>query len=215
MSRRSVQVDRAVRVAADDQRRVVEEIARAQRMAGLSDEMIARACGMSRWTVARIIGGKRSPSLIELGAIGAVLGRDVRMQAYLAGDPIRDAGQQRLIGRFRLRLHASIDVTLEVPLPDDGDRRAWDAMLRAPMWRRPLEAETVVDDVQALERKVRLKVRDGHADGVILVIAKTRRNRRAIEAAPNAFAGFDRDARRVLGALRDGRDPGGSALLFL
>jgi hypothetical protein len=60
-----------------------------------------------------------------------------------------------------------------------------------------------------------LKVRDGGADGVILVIANTRRNRRAIAAAPGAFRDFDRDARRVLADLRAGRDPGGSSILFL
>lgn len=170
---------------------------------------------MSRSMVARIERGQRPATVVELSAIGAAVGQDVRMHAYIAGDPIRDAGQQRLLGRLRAHLHPSILMSTEVPLPIEGDRRAWDAMLRTPAWRRPLEAETVIEDVQAVERKLQLKIRDGGIDGVILVISNTRRNRRAIAGAPGAFQGFDRDARRVLAALRAGRDPGGSALLFL
>ena len=62
-------------------------------------------------------------------------------------------------------------------------------MIRAVDWRRPAEAETVLDDVQALERRLALKVRDGGVDGVILVIADTARNRRALAAAPGSFLG--------------------------
>jgi hypothetical protein len=93
--------------------------------------------------------------------------------------------------------------------------RAWDAVIRGVDWRRPVEAETVLDDIQALERRLALKVRDGGVDGVILVIADTPRNRRALAAAPGRFSGFDRNARRVLSALAAGRDPGGSSLILL
>jgi hypothetical protein len=50
---------------------------------------------------------------------------------------------------------------------------------------------------------------------VILVIADTMRNRRALAAAPGSFSAFDRNARRVLSALAAGRDPGGSSLILL
>ena len=61
----------------------------------------------------------------------------------------------------------------------------------------------------------RLEIRDGGVDGVILLVADTQRIRRALAAAPSAFQGFDRDARRVLGALEAGRDPGGYSLIVL
>ena len=215
MSARDGPIARAVRLAVEDERRVLAELGRAQRTAGLSDEAVARACRMSRWAVARIVNGRRHGSMAELAAIGAAVGRDVRLQAYLAGDPIRDAGTQRLLDRFRRRLHPSVSMTTEVGLPIAGDLRAWDAVIRGAGWRRPVEAETVIDDIQALERRLALKVRDGAVDGVIVVIAATRRNQRALAAAPNAFVGFDRDARRVLAALRTGRDPGGSSILCL
>jgi hypothetical protein len=215
MPTRDGPVARATRVAADDQRRVLAELARAKRSAGLSDEDVARACRMSRWMVARIVDGRRRASVVELAAIGATVGRDIRLNAYPVGDPIRDAGQQRLLDRFRARLHPGLEMRTEVPLPIEADLRAWDAVIRGVGWRRPAEAETVLDDIQALERRLALKVRDGGVDGVILVIADTPRNRRALAAAPGSFSAFDRNARRVLSALATGRDPGGSSLILL
>jgi hypothetical protein len=215
MPTRDGPVARATRIAADDQRRVLTELARAQHTAGLSDEDVGRACRMSRWTVARIVDGRRRASVVELAAIGATVGRDIRMHAYSAGDPIHDAGQQRLLDRLRLRLHPALVMPTEVPLPIEGDLRAWDGMIKGLDWRRPAEAETVLDDIQALERRLALKVRDGGVDGVILVIADTPRNRRALASAPGSFSAFDRNARRVLAALAAGRDPGGSSLILL
>jgi len=102
-----------------------------------------------------------------------------------------------------------------VPLAGDGERRAWDAVIGGAGWRIAVEAETVIEDVQALERRLALKRRDGGIEQVILLIAETRRNRRAVAAAPSAFADLDRDARAILHALKKGADPGANALLFL
>jgi hypothetical protein len=215
MSTRDGAVARARRIAEEDRRLVAAELARAQRSTGLSDAEIGRACGLSRFVVGRTLSGARSATNVELAIIGAALGQDVRLKAYLAGDAIRDAGQQRLIGRLRRHLHPSIGITTEVGLPLPGDLRAWDAMLRTTTWRRPVEAETAIDDVQAVDRRVQLKVRDGAVDGVILLVADTRRNRRALAAAPSAFTGFDRNARRVLRELRRGRDPGGTSIVLI
>jgi hypothetical protein len=215
MPTRDGPVARATRVAAEDERRVLAELARAQRSAGLSDEDVARACRMSRWTVARIVDGRRHASIVELAAIGATVGRDIRLHAYPGGDPIRDAGQQRLLDRFRARLHPALVMRTEVPLPIGADLRAWDGVIRGVDWQRPAEAETVLDDIQALERRLALKVRDGGVDGIILVIADTPRNRRALASAPGSFSAFNRNARRVLSALATGRDPGGSSLILL
>ena len=151
----------------------------------------------------------------QIAAIGAVVGLDVRLRAYPAGDPIRDAGQQRLLERLRARLHPTLRWSMEVPLPIEGDLRAWDALIKGHGWRLVVEAETVLDDLQALERRLRRKQRDGGVDVLILLVADTRRNRRAIEAAPASFAGFSRDARATLHALRAGIHPGRSAIVLL
>ena len=177
--------------------------------------MVGRACGLSRTGIERIEAGTRRSTVRELAAFGAVVGLDVRLRAYPAGDAIRDAGQVRLLERLRQRLHPSLRWATEVPLPIDGDLRAWDALIRGDAWRIAVEAETVLDDLQARERSLALKMRDDRMDHVILLVADTRRNRRALIAAPAAFATFSRDARPVLRALGSGADPGMSAIVIL
>jgi hypothetical protein len=176
---------------------------------------VGKACGLSRTGVERLESGTRRSTVRELAAFGAAVGLDVRLRAYPAGDAIRDAGQQRLLERFRGRLHASLRLPTEVPLPIAGDLRAWDAMIRGTDWRLGVEAESVLDDIQAVQRRIALKQRDGGIDYVILLAADTPRNRRALAAAPTAFATFSRDARAILRALAAGGDPGTSAILFL
>jgi transcriptional regulator with XRE-family HTH domain len=215
MTSRDSQLDRATRTADEDEARVRADIARSRRGAGLSHAEVGRRCGMSRTMVARAEAGTRPTTIHEFARLGAAVGLDVRLRAYVAGDPIRDAGQQSLLGRLRPRVHSILAWRTEVPLPIDGDRRAWDALIRGAGWLVAVEAETVLADIQAVERRVALKQRDGGVDHVILLVADTRRNRRALAAAPHAFAGFRRDARTVLRALGAGRDPGCSAVLIL
>ena len=151
----------------------------------------------------------------DVAALGAVVGLEVRLRAYPAGDAIRDAGQVRLLERLRARLHPSLRWRTEVPLPIEGDLRAWDAVIGGKTWQLALDAETVIDDIQALERRLALKRRDGGVDHVILLVADTARNRRALTSAPAAFADLPLRTREILAALRDERDPGGSGIVIL
>ena len=144
----------------------------------------------------------------------AVVGLDLVIRTYPRGDPIRDAGHARLLERFRQRLHASLSFRTEVPLPIPGDLRAWDAVIDGPGWHLPVEAETVLTDSQALDRKLALKLRDGQFDHVILLVADTSRNREALASMP-LTARFSMSSRAVLAALREGRDPGASGLVIL
>lgn len=215
MTSRDSTIHRAARTAVEDEARVRSDIARSRRGAGLSHAEVGRQCGMSRTMVARAGAGMRPTTIHEFACMGTAVGLDVRLRAYLAGDPIRDAGQQRLLERLRPRVSVILAWRTEVPLPIEGDRRAWDAVIRGARWLAGVEAETVLDDIQALERRIALKQRDGGVDHVLLLVADTRRNRRALAAAPHAFAGFSRDARSILRALESGRDPGCSAIVFL
>jgi hypothetical protein len=103
----------------------------------------------------------------------------------------------------------------EVPVAGPGDFRAWDAVVRAPGWRVVVEAETAIRDVQALERKIALKVRDGGNPQLVLLVADTAANRRALAAAPAAFADLPLRNRLLLKDLRGGTDPGSSGILIL
>jgi transcriptional regulator with XRE-family HTH domain len=207
-------VARAIRAATSDDTRLRAELASARRAAGLSLADAGRPGGLSRYKVARIERGRAQPTLAELAALGAVLGLDVRLRAYPAGDPIRDAGQQRLLARFRERLHPKLGWRAEVPLPIEGDRRAWDGLIVGPGWRLAVEAETVLDDLQALERRLELKRRDGREAHVLLLIADTRTNRRILASSPGAFAGYSRATRATLRALGRGEDPGMDCLVI-
>jgi transcriptional regulator with XRE-family HTH domain len=208
-------IARAIRIASEDEARLRADLDRARRGAGLSVADVGRACGLSRSGVSRALGGHRPTQLREYASIGAAVGLDVRIRAYRAGDPLRDAGQQRLLERLRRRIPPSLRWRTEVALPGDGDLRAWDAVISGPGWVLPVEAETVIDDVQALERRLGRKQRDSGADHVLLLVAETRRNRRALAAVTASLEGFSRDTRAVLRALRDGRSPGTSAIILL
>jgi transcriptional regulator with XRE-family HTH domain len=209
-------VERARRQMSEDDRRVRAEISQARRGAGLSHDAVGAACGISgsaEWRIER--GTTKTVDVRTLACLGAAVGLDIRLRAYPAGDPIRDAGQQRLLERLRPRLHPGLGWRTEVPLPIQDDRRAWDALIRGEGWVVGVEAETVLGDLQAVERRIALKQRDGGIDRVIVLVADTRRNRRALAAAPNAFPGFSREARATLHALAAGRDPLGSCVVIL
>jgi len=78
-----------------------------------------------------------------------------------------------------------------------------------------VEAETRVRDAQAVGRRINLKQRDGELDHVILLVAGTRANRRALAVASGLFTAFPISQRDCLRALREGRDPGGSSIIVL
>lgn len=178
--------------------------------------MVGHAIGTSHAKVGRF---ERSdvayPDLEFLGAYCAVVGLDLVLRTYPAGDPIRDRAQLALLDRFRARLHRILRWRTEVPLGIEGDLRAWDAVIQGAGWRIGVEAETALDDVQAVERRLMLKRRDGQVDHVILLIADTRRNRRALAAAPASFGDLPLRTREVLTALREGRDPVESGIVVL
>jgi transcriptional regulator with XRE-family HTH domain len=216
MGTKSGAADRARRRIAEDDRRVRADIAAARRNSGLSQDAVGAVCGISGSAEGRIeSGATRNVDVRTLAAMAAAGGLDLRLRAHPGGDAIRDAAQIRLLERFWPRLHSSLRWATEVPLPNEGDLRAWDAVIRGAGWRLPVEAETVLDDLQALERRLGLKRRDGGIDHVILLVADAHRNRRALAAAPGAFADLPLRTREVLAALRDGRDPGASGIVIL
>lgn len=201
---------------AEDDRRARADIGQARRSAGLSHDAIGEVCGISgsaAWRIER--GITVTVDVRTLACLGAAVGLDVRLRAFPAGDPIRDAGHQRLLARLHARLHPELIWRTEVPLPIDDDRRAWDAMIGGSGWRIAVDAETVLDDLQAVERRLALKQRDGGVDLVLLLVADTRRNRRALAAVPTAFPGFSRNARATLRSLGRAESMPISAIILL
>jgi transcriptional regulator with XRE-family HTH domain len=203
---------------------ICREIATARRSAALSQAVVADRVGVSPSQYSRIERGL-SPNvpIPTLAGISAVLGLDLAMRLYAAGDAVRDAAQVALLARLRERLHPSLVWHTEVPLPGPGDRRAWDTVVRGFLvpegrgWvRGAIEAETRPRDSQALERRLALKQRDGGIDWLILLLADTRHNRTFL-AGPGASlrARFPLDGRRALELLAAGVDPGQNAIILL
>jgi len=156
-------------------------------------------------------------SIDRLARLLAVVGMDLSVRAYPAGPPIRDAGHVRLIGRFRERISSGGWVwRSEVPVAGLGDLRAWDGQLVGSGLTIATEIETRLRDVQATQRRLELKRRDGTVDRLLLVVADTRTNHGAMEAAADLLsAAYPVSARAALAALAAGRDPGGDALIVL
>jgi hypothetical protein len=189
---------------------------------GTSYAEIGRAVRLGGGQVAQICRG-RSPglSIVRASQLLAVLGLELSARAYPAGPAIRDVGQVALLARLRARLGPGLDWRTEVPVievPEAGfiDRRAWDAGIDGPGWEVRIDAETHIGDLQAVQRRVALKQRDGGVACVVLLLAETRHHRLLRRLARDSLtAQFPVPARRALGALSEGRHPGGSALIVL
>jgi transcriptional regulator with XRE-family HTH domain len=196
--------------------RLAVELRRARVTAGLSLREIGTATGIEPTRIWRFEHGRPTNLRIEdLGAVAAVVGQDLVVRAYPAGDPIRDVAHARLLARFRRELHPSLRWHTEVPFQNPGDLRAWDAVIGRDDWRIGVEAETVIDDTQGLDRKLAMKRRDGAVDAVILLVADTPRNRRALAAATAAFGDLPLRNRELMRAVRGGVEPTASGIVLL
>jgi transcriptional regulator with XRE-family HTH domain len=188
--------------------------------AGLSLRDVAAASGASHQQLARFERGDLDRvSIAELGAWCAVVGLDLGIRAYPAGDPIRDRAQLALLERFRARLHPSLRWRTEVPLAIERDLRAWDAEVSGgarERWRIRVEAETNVADGQALQRRLQLKIRDDPVGHVVLLVSETRANRQAVRLLKAGLREtLPLEAREMMAALGTGRDPGASGIVIL
>jgi transcriptional regulator with XRE-family HTH domain len=190
-------------------------LAEARRAAGLSLREVARRVGVGHEVVARAERGNSATLTIELAArIAAVLGLALAASLHPDGDPIRDRGQLALLSRLRARLPATLRWRAEVPVPISGDARSGDAMITVPPGDILIEAETHLDDFQAVERKTAAKARDLGAIRTILLLADTRHNRGVVREHPELHARFPIGTRRCLAALARGVDPGGDCLVI-
>jgi transcriptional regulator with XRE-family HTH domain len=216
MATRDRPVDRANRAVALLVSSTARELREARQAAGLSQRAVASAAGVSHPTVSRVERGV-SPevSLLVIARLSAVVGLKPTLQLFPDGDPIRDIAHVHLLERLHARIHPQLRWRTEVPLPIAGDPRAWDATIAGLGFVVGVEAETRVRDAQAVGRRINLKQRDGELDHVILLVAGTRANRRALVAASGLAEAFPISQRDCLRALREGGDPGGSSIIVL
>lgn len=213
--------ERAVDIGAARAREILARLtaeARASRLgAGLGQDDVAAALGISRSQDSRMERGLSPEVSIDRAArLFAVLGQELSVRAFPAGDPIRDIAHAELLERLHARCHGSFRWRTEVPLPVPGDLRAWDATAVCPSCRIGVEAETRLRDIQALDRRLALKERDGAMDRLVLLVLDSRLNREVIRAHGDILAvRFPVQGIRALELLGAGADPGGNALVLL
>jgi transcriptional regulator with XRE-family HTH domain len=184
---------------------------------GLSQAEVGRFVGVSASTVSRIERGfLRTVSLDLLCRVMAVVGMELNARGYPGGSPVRDRAHLALLERLRSTLPSDASWRTEVPLPNPGDHRAWDAVYKCDASRIGIEAETRPTDVQELQRRLALKERDGGVDRVVLVLSDTRHNRGLLRDHGDGLrATFPVPGGEALIALREGRDPGGNAIILI
>jgi transcriptional regulator with XRE-family HTH domain len=183
----------------------------------LSQADVARAIGLSRSRYSRLERGLVPQLAIHTASrLAAVVGLDLSIRTYPGGRPVRDAIHASLIGALRPLVHVALSYRLEVPMPQPGDRRAWDAVIAGRGWRFGVEAETRPTDVQAMLRRIALKERDGDVNGVILLLADTRHNRDLLRHYGQLLEPqFPVPGAEALAALAGGRPPAGNAVILL
>lgn len=217
MATRDRPSDRGSRLAARSLTAIGEEVRRARMGAGLSQAAVGRAASVCHSTVGRIERGRlRGVSIEVLSRSCAAVGLELVIRAYPDADAIRDAGHVALLERLRRRLLATVSWRTEVPLPIPGDRRAWDAVIRNGGPATAVEAETRLTDLQAMERRIALKRRDGSMPRVLILVADTAANRQALALGREALRGdYPLDTREVMAALAAGRQPPADGILIL
>lgn len=184
---------------------------------GLSQASVATALGVDRSWVSRVERGRVDDvGIIAATELLAAVGLELSVRAYPSGGPLRDAAHSALLEHLRARIHRSLSWATEVPLPMVGDMRAWDALIRGRDWRCGVEAETRPRDLQALERRLALKLRDGGVDMLVLLLLDSRHNRALVrENADALHERFPVPGLRAIELLGAGVSPGGSSLILL
>jgi transcriptional regulator with XRE-family HTH domain len=217
MSYRDGRKDRARRRIQGQVRVIGGELLAARELSGLSRRAVSTATGVPESAVRRLeLGLLRELNVARLALVADAVGLEPSIRLYPGGDPLRDAAQNALLERLRLRVSRSLTWRREVPLPGDRDQRSWDAVITKPPLSRPVDAETRLRDFQALERRLNLKMRDGNVDSIILLVADSRNNRAALRSAPEAWkAAFPISSRQALTDVGAGRLPDASALIVL
>jgi transcriptional regulator with XRE-family HTH domain len=208
--------DEDVRRAARLRQLIGREVRDARRMAGVSQDRLGAAVGLSGSEIGRIERAEAKwLTITESVHVLRAVGLDLWLKTYPFASPIRDSAHTALIERFVRRLSPTITVRREWPIPVAGDHRALDLLLGGLPQRIGVEAETRILDEQALLRDLHGKQRDGNLARMCLLVLRSRSNVAALRHAPGLHREFPLRTRAVLAALGSGHDPGANGIIML
>jgi hypothetical protein len=175
---------------------------------------------MSQSQLWRIEAGRTETTVVRLSEMASVLGLELSVGLHPLGDPIRDKGHQALGRRFDAIPARAWRSTSETLLPNPGDQRSWDRLLRlTTSVERHLvgvDLETRIRDIQALVRRTRQRERDGGVDKILLVLSDSATNRSLVDQLRDALgAEYHTSPRAVLACLRRGEPLLGSGVILV
>jgi transcriptional regulator with XRE-family HTH domain len=185
---------------------------------GLRQIDAARALRWSPSKISRVERGLApTVSLEDIGSLAAAVGLRLSTQLFPVGSRLRDARQAKMINAYQALVAKGVWApTTEVPVGDARDLRAIDLVLTRGDIRIAHEFISRMRDAQAQSRPLLVKAQAIGACRLILVIAATHANRRAVSEAGAAIrASFPLGTRAILDALRAGRDPGANGIVLI
>lgn len=217
MASRTRAIDEGRRRWNRQKREIGDELRAGRHLRGVTQVAVGGAIGVSQSEISRReLGQARRLTGEALAVHAAAIGLRLSVKLWPVGGGIRDAAQARYVAALVARVGRPWRVTLEAAVPIAGDLRAADVLLAAGKLRIAVEVVTRLSDLQAQLRAAQLKARDLGVGRLVVVVAGTHANRRALAVAqPTIFESFDLDSRRVLAALSAGRDPGRDAIVVL
>lgn len=194
-----------------------DELLTSRRMLGATQNTLATALGISTSEVSRRERGRAGTlNCSKLALHAAAVGLRLSLKLYPTGGGVRDAAQAAYVARFVSRVGSVWNVRLEEPIPRLADLRAVDIVLRQGEVTIAVEVVTRLADLQAQVRSAQLKARDLGATRLIVAVAGTHANRRALSSVSSTLvAAFDLDSRRLMSELKAGRDPGRDGVVLL
>lgn len=197
-------------------RMLAAEIRHRRRISGVSQASLAAAVGCSQGEIARIESANAPWLTLEnASALLSSLGLRLWVKVYPSGPPLRDAGHLRLLADFEARVHPAVQCRREWPIPGDPTGRAVDLVLVGLPVSVGVEAETVIADLQELERKMNRKQADAGLKRMILLVRGTHRNREILRAAPSLRRALPLSTRAVMAAVGARRDPGANGIAIV
>jgi len=217
MANRTRAVDEARRTWHQRRVSIGADLRTSRLISGASQTDVGDAIGVSASEISRREHGNApSVSALSLAEHAAAVGLRLNFATFPVGGGVRDAAQLKYIHRFLERVSNQFLRELEAVIPLPGDLRAVDIVLRATGCLIAIEVITRLADVQAQIRVARNKARDIGASRLILAVAGTHANRRALEEARPALTGvWDLDTRHVMAALAAGRQPDHDAIILI